>query len=159
MQEEIPNWRKSKRRYFSNFATCDVDEIAWCYEGKGGCRKRGKDACLSLSVCLSVCLSVQLFLLVPVPSVTWHIVSCYAICSMTCAEFCVPKKKIRKDNGRKQGGKTGRNTLLLFLAEIHKLNCSNLKWTQPSSAHFKNCSLHRKVKQNSRNLKILVNER
>lgn len=49
---------------------------------------------VSLQLCLSV-LPVYLPLPSPFRPLTWHVVSCYAICPMTCAEFCVPKKQKR----------------------------------------------------------------
>lgn len=49
---------------------------------------------VSLQLCLSV-LPVYLPLPSPLRPLTWHVVSCYAICPMTCAEFCVPKKQKR----------------------------------------------------------------
>lgn len=49
---------------------------------------------VSLQLCLSV-LPVYHPLPSPLRPLTWHVVSCYAICPMTCAEFCVPKKQQR----------------------------------------------------------------
>lgn len=51
---------------------------------------------VSLQLCLSVLpVSPPPPLHSPLRSLTWHVVSCYAICPMTCAEFCVPKKHKR----------------------------------------------------------------
>lgn len=83
---EIPNWRKSKQARWDISATLPCDAFAhrvylspamsWC-----------------LSPTVFCCLSVlPVFLPTAICFLTWHVVSCYAICPMTCAEFCVPKK-------------------------------------------------------------------
>lgn len=67
--------------------------------------------------------------------IAWHVVSCCAICPMTCAEFCVPKNK-----------NTGRRELLLYLADT-QIELPEVKMNEQSSAHFKKCSLHRTTAQ------------
>lgn len=97
---EIPNWRKSKRLCAEIFQQLS--------------RLLSQPAQRS-SVCLSLCLSLSLSVRCSLVSLTWHIVSCYAISAQwhvlrSLSALCVSAKQQQRVE------QTGRHALrLLFL--------------------------------------------